>query len=613
MPRHVARFPRTPRTPRTRTALATCATLATAVAAIAGCSSGSPRPVRGTDLAALPRVAVRAGGTLRWAVDSVPSTFNAFQADADDTTALVAQATLPTLFTFDGTGRAHPDPDFLRSARVVATRPRQVVDYRLAPRARWSDGHPLGAADFAAQWKALNGRDQAYWSARNDGYDRIADVRAGAGPHDVRVTFTRPYADWQALFAPLYPAATTGSPAAFNQRSRTELPVTAGPFTVKAVDAKAGRVTLARDPRWWGPRARLDALELDAVPRDRRPAELAAGHLDVAAIDPDAYRVVLRDRHVTVHRALGPSYAELALNGSSGPLADDRVRHAVARAVDRRALAAAVLHPLGLPDRPLGNHLVLASQQGYADHSGALGRQSGADAGAILAAAGWKRVPAARASAAAAPADAPAGQPRAGGVRGVTAVAPKTVLTRNGRALDLTLLLPAGSPTLDRVGGRVAAMLARVGVRTEIERVDDASFFRDHLAAGDFDLALYAWPGTAFPATDDRPIYAKPRPAADGSLTVQQNYPRVGTDRIDQLFDQAAGTLDPGARRSRTAAADARIWSTAAALPLFQQPQLVAVRHGVANAGAFGFATPRFADLGFRAAVRRARAGGGSR
>jgi peptide/nickel transport system substrate-binding protein len=153
-------------------------------------------------------------------------------------------------------------------------------------------------------------------------------------------------------------------------------------------------------------------------------------------------------------------------------------------------------------------------------------------------------------------------------------------------------------------------MLARVGIRTEIERVDDASFFRDHLAAGDFDLALYAWPGTAFPATDDRPIYAKPRPAADGSLTVQQNYPRVGTDRIDQLFDQAAATLDPGARRSLTAAADARIWSTAAALPLFQQPQLVAVRHGVANAGAFGFATPRFADLGFRAPTRRARAGG---
>jgi peptide/nickel transport system substrate-binding protein len=399
----------------------------------------------------------------------------------------------------------------------------------------------------------------------------------------------------------------TGSPAAFNQRSRTGLPVTAGPFTVRAVDGKGGRVTLARDPRWWGPRARLDALELDAVPRDRRPAELAAGRLDVAAIDPAAYRAVLRDRHVTVHRALGPSYAELALNGASGPLADDRVRHAVARAVDRRALAAAVLHPLGLPDRPLGNHLVLASQHGYADHSGALGRQSGGDASAILAAAGWKRVPAAHASAAAAPADDPTGRARAGGVRGVTAVAPAAVLTKAGHPLDLTLLLPAGSPTLERVGGRIAAMLARVGVRTEIERVDDASFFRDHLAAGDFDLALYAWPGTAFPATDDRPLYAKPQPAADGSLTVQQNYPRVGTDRIDQLFAQAAATLDPGARRSLTAAADARIWATAAALPLFQQPQLVAVRHGVANAGAFGFATPRFADLGFRAAGAKAR------
>jgi peptide/nickel transport system substrate-binding protein len=170
---------------------------------------------------------------------------------------------------------------------------------------------------------------------------------------------------------------------------------------------------------------------------------------------------------------------------------------------------------------------------------------------------------------------------------------------RTGKALTLRFVLPESSLTLNRVGVRIARMLAAIGVRTDITRVADDSFFRDHIASGDFDLALYSWPGTAYPATDDRPIFAKPEPAADGTLTVEQNYTRVGTDQIDQLLDQAAGELDHGAARDLTARADARIWAAAGSIPLYQRPQLVALRTGVANAGAFGFATPRYQDLGF--------------
>ena len=44
-----------------------------------------------------------------------------------------------------------------------------------------------------------------------------------------------------------------------------------------------------------------------------------------------------------------PAYTQLALNGERGPLADERVRRAVARALDRQELADVVLKPLGLP------------------------------------------------------------------------------------------------------------------------------------------------------------------------------------------------------------------------------------------------------------------------
>jgi peptide/nickel transport system substrate-binding protein len=142
-------------------------------------------------------------------------------------------------------------------------------------------------------------------------------------------------------------------------------------------------------------------------------------------------------------------------------------------------------------------------------------------------------------------------------------------------------------------------MLQKIGIRTETSKVADASYFKDHIASGQYDLALYSWPATAFPATDARPIYAKPVPAADGSLTVEQNYTRVGTDHIDQLFDQAIGELDEGEERSLVKQADARIWAAAGSIPLYQRPELVAARRTVVNAGAFGFQEPNYEDIGF--------------
>ncbi|MFB7942791.1 ABC transporter family substrate-binding protein, partial [Streptomyces sp. NPDC056049] len=175
-------------------------------------------------------------------------------------------------------------------------------------------------------------------------------------------------------------------------------------------------------------------------------------------------------------------------------------------------------------------------------------------------------------------------------------------LGKDGKALSLRFVLPSGpgSETLRAVGDKIVRMLDAVGIRTEVTKVSDESFFKDHIASGDYDLALYSWPASAYPATDARPIFAKPEPASDGSLLVEQNYSRVGTDRIDQLFDQAAGTLDEEEAGDLIRQADARIWAAAGSIPLYQRPQLVAAREDVVNAGAWGFAAPQYQDIGFK-------------
>jgi peptide/nickel transport system substrate-binding protein len=622
----------------------------TLLPALGGCgSSGSDNTPAAIDIAATPRALVRDGGTLRWAVDGMPATFNTFHADADMQTSQIATATLPSLFTVDGRGRPQRNPDYLLSAKVVQRAPQQVVEYKLNPKAVWSNGTPVTAADFIAQWKALGGSETAFWAAHNDGYNRIAGVEQGADERKVRVTFATPLSTWQSLFTPLYPQSVTGSPHAFNDSARGKLPATAGPFTLQGMTGST--VTLVRNPRWWGDRSKLDRIELAVVPREQRAAALAAGSVDVAEIDPSALPGVARDHSVVIRRAPDAAYTQLTMNGSTEPLADERVRRAVVGAIDRQAIAGAVLRPAGLPVRTLGNHLVMASQYGYQDNSSAVVSTSRQSAQMLLADAGWQPGrsgrneisgqdertqaqgseagapgagrpapagpdgagpaaddggPAAASSVSASPSPSPSPSSTASGRpdkadRSGSAIEPTAVRTdKAGHPLTLRFVLPADDPTLVSVGARIAHMLTGVGIRTEITRVSGDAFFRDHIATGDFDLALYSWPGTAYPATDARPLYAKPVPAPDGSLAVQQNYARVGSDRVDQLLDQASTELNPGKARGLAERADAGIWAAAASIPLYQRPELVAERWTIVNAGAFGFATPRYQDIGFR-------------
>ncbi|OEU85473.1 hypothetical protein DB35_14610 [Streptomyces abyssalis] len=740
--------------------------LAGALIPLAGCTSGDdggPSSEGGgsgasRDVPHLDREQVASGGTLHWAVDSLPPTLNAFRPKADATTERITGATLPSLFTLDAAARPQLNPDYVEAADVTSEEPRQTVVYRLNPKAKWSSGRSIGVADFKAQWKALSGRKKSFDAARNAGYDRIGKVTKGKNAREVKVVFRKPYADWKSLFTPLYPRSVMARADDFNHAAHRSLPVSAGPFRVEKIHRGDTSVKLVRNKKWWGDDAKLKRIVLRVVPRDERKEALRRGQLDLAEVDVATVRSIVRAhkggeedaksrkgneqgrksaeelraqaerdgklRHLAVRHAFEPAYTQLALNGAEGPLSDERVRRAVARAIDREAIAKRALRGTGLPVKALGSHLRMIDQDGYADNSDALGEQDVESAQSLLAEAGWKdggarsestagadakkgdrgnnaegdkndggkdskdsdggkdskagndgkdssgdkndgdknaqQSSAQNRAAGAAPGVAPvsvqeaarlAAQPltlspatagqraslmtqaarlqlrkaEASGSEGKVRKAraavkqatraradadelrllsdggAKVQRTKAGKPLTLRLVLPKGpgSDSIRATGTRIAKALTRIGVRTQVKQVPDKDYFRKHIATGDYDLAIYSWPGTAYPATDARPIFAKPAAAADGSLLVEQNYTRVGTNQIDQLFDQASKELDDGARNDLIKRADARIWAAAGSVPLYQRPQLVAAGAKVANAGAFGFQTPRYQDIGF--------------
>ncbi|MFD8701457.1 ABC transporter family substrate-binding protein [Kitasatospora sp. NPDC059648] len=622
----------------------TAAAVALLLAAGLGGCSDDPEPARGPEPAPAPaaptvgtgdvrpvdRDDVQDGGVLRWALDGVPATLNVYQRGANADSALLAHALYPSLFRPDERGRLVPDPDYLVGAESTPPGQQpQVVTYRLNPHAVWSDGTPLSAADLAAQQAALSGRDPAYQSTRAVGYDAVEAITQGTDPHEVKVTFRRPCGEWRALFGPLYPAAETGGATAFNRALTGTGHLSAGPYSLTRYDTDGGRVTLERNPLWWGDVAKTDRIDFLATPPEGRLDALDQDRLDVAALTaavdravppaptasasaaavppaappsstagasalaapsaappsptagasaaaappaaaPEAAALTLRRaeslRGITLHRAAAASLTQLTLNADRGPLTDPEVRRAVGRAVDRRRIAEAALGPLGLPGVPLGSHLLAGDQEGYRDDSGAAGP---ADAAQLLDRAGWKRP--------------------AGGTR-----------TKDGKELALTLLVPAGSVTTQRTADALTADLAETGIAVKPRTVPAESFVQAHLAVGDFDLALFSWPAGPSPAAEQRAAYAKPRPDAEGALASGGNYGRSGTEEIDRLFDRAAAELDPAARLDLLQEADVRIWQLGHSVPLYQRPDLVAVRTGLAGVGAWGFGWPRFQDLGWR-------------
>lgn len=527
---------------------------------------GAQRPVAAFDIHPVPRDRVRDGGTLRLATTEFRTQWNYWHlGGADLDTARILGAMMPWLFRADQNGRIAADPAYLTRARITRTKPRQVVTYELNPKARWSDGTPLSYRDFRALWRACRGRDPAYEIASSTGYERIESVERGADDRKVVVTFARPFGEWRGLFDPLYPARAIGSPRAWDRAWLNRIPITAGPFRPERIDRTARTLTIARDPGWWGPRAKLDRVVFRYLARDAMPGAFAGGEIDSfdAGADAAAYARARQVGGADVRRAAGPDFSQLTFNGAAPALADVNVRRAVALAIDRNAIARASLSGLDWPVRLLNDHAFVNTQEGYQDNAGELRADDPAGAARLLDRAGWRL----------------AGTSR----------------WKDGKALSLRYVYPLSAAASRQTGELIQAMLRRAGVRLELRPVPDSDFFDRYLIPGAFDLAPFSWIGGPFPISNLRPIYGRPRGGDP-----QQNVARIGSPRLDAILDRANAELAPDRARRYANEADRMIWAEVHSLTLYQRPEITPTKRSLANWGAFGLYAPRWPDVGFR-------------
>jgi peptide/nickel transport system substrate-binding protein len=554
---------------RRRYGLAAVATAATLALVLTSCGGGGGNgEVVGADrvgagvnnIKPLPRDQLRDGDDLSWPLDAIPDNFNALHIDGTllENTEVIG-ALMPGAFLVQPDASVTVNKNYFTSIELTGQDPQRIT-YTINPKAVWNDGTPLTWRDLQSQWQALNGTNRAFLAASTTGYEDIASVERGVDDKQAVVTFARNFGEWRSLFSPLYPISTTSDPTTFNKGWINQIPTTAGPFTLQTIDQTGQTITLVRNEKWWGRRAKLDRIIYRVTERAALADSLANGELDFYAIGSDVnlFQRARGIQGIEIRQAVEPLYNHITLNGGAGSiLADPELRKAVVRGINRKAISDALVGQIVPNTTPLGNYLYVQGSANYVDHSQNVSYNPEA-ARAALDKLGWTLQ---------------------GNVR-----------SKNGKQLTINLVTTASNPISERISQLTQAQLAEIGVQANINPAPAASFFTDYVTPGNFGMVGFAWSGNPFPVTSTRNIY---------TTAGVQNYGHIGSKEIDQLYEQAIRTLDDKRRIELGQQIDQAIWNLMPQLPLYQITGAYAVRTTLANFGARGFADVVYEDIGY--------------
>jgi peptide/nickel transport system substrate-binding protein len=537
---------------------------------ITGCSGGNDKaPSPGgpaqvgttSDLNPQDPANLRDGGNLRLALTDFPPNFNPLHIDGNtgDVNA-VRRPTMPRAFRISADGSATVNTDYFTSVELTSTNP-QVVVYTINPKAVWSDGTPVTWEDIDSQIHATSGVDKAFAIAAPNGSERVAKVTRGVDDRQAVITFAKPYTEWRGMFAGstmLQPKSMTATPETFNKAQLGGPGPSAGPFIVSNLDRTAQRITLTRNPKWWGATPKLDTITFLVLDDAARIPALQNNTIDASGLASlDEMTIARRTAGISIRRAPSLSWYHFTFNGAPGSiLADEALRRAVAKGIDRQTIADVTQRGLADNPAPLNNHIYVAGQKGYQDNSGVVAFDP-EKAKQELDALGWKLN----------------GQFR----------------EKEGRQLVIRDVLFDAQST--RQFGQIAQNnLAQIGVKLDLDAKGAGGFFTDHINVGDFDIAQFAWGGDAFPLSGLTQIYEK-----DG----ESNFGKIGSAEVDAKIEQTLQELDPDKARELANEVDKLLWAEVFSLPLTQNSGNVAVRSTLANFGAAGLADLNYTTIGF--------------
>lgn len=536
---------------------------------LAGCSGSSGGARGGGDASGSSGGSGPLNQTITVAHEAEFNSYNNNTADQNAVqNAVVLNQVLRGFWDYGPDGNVKADPEF-GTYKKTSDDP-LTVKYSFAKKAAWSDGTPIDCVDAQLVWAANSGKftskevdkdgnpTTGFSSAGTTGYDLMEQPKCKAGDKDFTVTYTKPFADWSALFGAgsilpahvleqksgvkdLIGAITKKDTAQLNDAAKfyntgwigkkgtvdPKLFLSAGPYAFKSWQAGQS-LTLEANPKWWGKAPGVKTVTVRFIDATQQATALQNGEIQVA--EPQPAQDILNQLQAIKPAVVidqGDQYTFEHLDPNfKGVLADPDLRKAFALCVPRQQIVDTLIKPVNDKAKVLNSLYKEPFQPGY-DQTVADSYQGQYDKPDIAQA--------------------------------------KQILDSKGAA-GTTIRIGYQTPQQRRTDAvkLIAASCDQAGFK--IEDAGQADFFGGGLAAGNFDAALFAWSGSPV-VSGNASTYV-----TDGG----NNNGKYSNPKVDELVGQLNITPDPEAQLKIISQIGTILWSDVASIPLFTFPGLEA-------------------------------------
>ena len=481
---------------------------------------------------------------------------------------VVLNQVLRGFWDFGPDGNVKADPDF-GTYKKTSDDP-LTVEYTFAKDAVWSDGTPIDCVDAQLTWAANSGNfssgetdeegnaTSGFSPASTTGYEVMNQPDCKAGDKKFTVTYSEPFADWSSRFGAieilpahvlereagvddLIAAITDKDTAAMDKAAKfyntgwvgkpgtidPKLFPSAGPYSLKSWQAGQS-ITLEANPKWWGKAPGVKTVVVRFIDATQQAQALANGEIQVAAPQPaqdilnqlkavgDSITIDQGDEYTFEH--LDPNFA--------GPLKDADLRKAFALCVPRQQIVDTLIKPVNEkaavldsvykePFQPAYQDVVSGSYQGQYD------------------------------------------QPD---------VAQAKQIVDSKGAAGTTIRIGYQTPNQRRTDAvkLIADSCNQAGFN--VQDAGQADFFGGGLAAGNFDVALFAWSGS---------------PIVSGNSSTYitgggNNNGKYSNPQVDELVKKLDVTPDADEQTKIITQIQKILWDDLASIPLFTFPGLEA-------------------------------------
>jgi len=516
-----------------------------------------------------------AGGAISFGMTESPTGCNPNTPGGDTPgTQTVLAGVLPSPYVVDSAGSPSPNSDLTISSEVVNTNPETII-YTLNPKAVWSDGVPITAADFKYAWDEQKG-DPLVSSpdvATIAGYRDIASVTGSNGGRTVTVKFKTPFADWEMLFANLVPAHVMEK-VGWNPACTTVDPaidLSGGPFMLGAVTPQA--ITLVQNPKWWGTPANAKSITVHIASSTAQLAQwMASGYVQVAAPTTVTQSFLTQMTGLPGAQSEVDTSATLLQLDMASSIASDLspdLRVAIALTINRQDLVNQQVSWASPAIMPANSHLVVQGQQNYkpaltGSPTTTVPAPSSSTSTTKVGAGGSVNFPVTPVPAQAAAFITATGLERTPG--------DPYYHSPFGEPFQLHMVYDSSDPWATAAAPTIRAELQAAGLDTTLLPVAGAAQTGQVLASGFADLAVL--PVTFTPYMSQTMAWYTMLlgpPGKNGS----QNWTNFSNSQFDSLVVMASQQLNPNTGMGFYTQADTQLWDDMVSLPLFAEPTVL--------------------------------------